>query len=985
MLKFTITANGVTTDYTRYVDWTSVSISEQSNVPVTMTADLYPADGGFQVPVLMGYVKIWSTKHNRSLYTGFIVSEPVRTYLAKTRPPDASRLPGQLFKYSLSCTSDDFLLSTKAIKYIPAFYNQSQGSILAGVAEVLAPGFFDTTTYVASGDLVPYQAYDPTQSWAQLAKALGDNSRHRFRVRDRQIQFQPFGDQPLGIVYDEETQTDGQFDPRSLTTTVLNVPIVNDITIVGDIEAGNIRADYFIGDGFTGNFPLLHKVFHGSSSLMLQESWNNPQLNTQSWYVQDPGDNFDYSAGALNIVNTATSDFDLGFSYLSLASIAVELAGGFDCQVGECIFEDYSEGMLGGLYTDDSYTAAALMGGFAITSPGPIVTTASGAIGVNIQPQWSGESLGPAVVTQANHSYVLQMVVTSPEYTRYQQTYRTADGQVFGGRSNAASGNVTFIVQDYDIGAATGVFYEPSTTQYTIAGVEFPPFAAMALVNQKRMNVSITNTTLTKMPQGSLTALQGPTGLYQPTGLILPMLPPGSGGFIGVVQPWNSPASANILYPPAPYSTVPTVCKLGNGFDLQQAQITQGAVTDTLAFYAQNLPAAGTPISFRSWEAQAAVSRLQNQALIAQASGVVGDDGLRSATITNLSPLPRTSEDCDNAALAYLNDRGKTFYNGTYTCTSLFFIGLDNDVQYWPTVGRYLPVNSPRRGIIKQKFLVTQLTTTVLDAVQEILQFAITFGADLYLQKVLLNFVDIQPPNVLFTTEQGEAPVPRFTQNVNNSYLPDLTNVQVDMNSLTTNNMIINILTDWSGPVEVRRLDTNWGLVQRNGNPTSDYIGTFYGPSFSLPRYQYDQVFYMRPVPPVNSVYAGQYPRVTSRRSAVIRVRWPLPPSEPLLVGVNGTVLQFNFNGDVRNIYGIELRYRRNDGAMIPLIQKPSPSYADMALDITQTPFTLDGLYNAASWTFLCYFFNQGWGYSNPTVVTMDNPTLGQTFRAVYT
>jgi hypothetical protein len=40
--------------------------------------------------------------------------------------------------------------------------------------------------------------------------------------------------------------------------------MVNDVTILGDVEAGNNREDYFVGDGFTGNFPLRHKMFRQS-------------------------------------------------------------------------------------------------------------------------------------------------------------------------------------------------------------------------------------------------------------------------------------------------------------------------------------------------------------------------------------------------------------------------------------------------------------------------------------------------------------------------------------------------------------------------------------------------------------------------------------------------------------------------------------------------------------------------------------------------
>ena len=48
--------------------------------------------------------------------------------------------------------------------------------------------------------------------------------------------------------------------------------------------------------------------------------------------------------------------------------------------------------------------------------------------------------------------------------------------------------------------------------------------------------------------------------------------------------------------------SVPQLLVLGNGFNLQAAQITAGNSANTQAFYAQSLPAAGTPVRFQSWK-----------------------------------------------------------------------------------------------------------------------------------------------------------------------------------------------------------------------------------------------------------------------------------------------------------------------------------------------------------------------------------------------
>lgn len=1168
MLKLFITAYGQTEDITRYLDGTSIQVTEQSNIPSLCTFNLYPIDARFSVPRQRAYVQLFSTLQQKSIFSGFINMEPTRAYLGRSATVPA-QFQGQLFTYGISCTSDEYILQLKAIPFIPSFINRYQGEILATLAEILAPGFFDTSL-IAQGDLVPKFDYDPTQSWAEVAKLFGDGSRYRYKARDRKLWYQPFGDQSLGIAYDEDTMRQNQFSPVDLRANVLAVPFVNDITIIGDTEGGNNREDYFIGDGFTGNYNLLHKVFRGSSTAVVQESWNNNQLNLQQWFLQDPGNNFNFAAGALNVVDTLPSSFASGLSYLALNN-GLELAGGIDIQTGEVIFSDYCDGVLGGLYLDTTFGDALFVAGFGISSPHGVVTSASGANGVYMQPSLSGQLLGTPIVSQQNHSYVLQMRIHAPVYTRFDQTYRTLDGQQFGGGSNAASGSITWAIQDYDIGAATGIFYQPVVTEFSVNNVLLPDFVVMALVNNHKMTLSIVNTTVSIMPLGGLLALEGPSGLMQPTGLILPMLPPGSGGFIGVAHgpapapapPSGSPvvdlsnldglgnytnwtssqnagfgnagpsitvvttfnsgsapfagvaettyASAvdttnfggtgrqrntdqfafnfeiddastlvfvnirlltstpgnsffhewdfttghtpgdgspyapfavtsgvptqvllqrilmyaigtapdwaditgvvitvgttglvswtfdtyqvtgvipappdpnplgwtgqDILLPPGLLATTEDVLLLGNGYDLQAAQITEGNTSDVLGFYAQSLPAAGTRIRFQSWQAQAAVSRLQISGSIIDEAALVGDDGIRSAIVTNLNPLPRTSVDCDSAALAFLQDRAGVSYNGTYIATNVppasFFHGTSSDEQYWPTVGRFLNVNAPRRGMEKLRFFVTQLTCKVLDLQSEFLEWSLTFGSDLILEKVLHNFVDLTPKNVLTPSDAAQPPSPRYTQNVNNSFLPDLNQTHVDLATLG-NSIDVEVLDPWFGLIEVRRLDTNWGNSQLlPGVIDSTLIAVIpQGPRFTLPRTQIDQVWYIRPVSLASSAFGVQ----TSRRSKVLRVLWPLQPASPLFVSQQGSIAQFNFNGDQRNIYGFELRVVLASGETVVLVQRPVASYSDMTIDVQLTAFPQFPDFGNPSWTLYAYFFNTAWVFSDPVVVSMVAP-----------
>lgn len=1134
MLVMTYTVGSVETDISSYVDWASVSIQEQINVPTQLTFNAYNKDSGFPAVVQRAYIQLFSTAFNRSLFTGFVASQPNAVFQG-IRPGGV-----QLFQYQFICTSDEYLLNIKAVPFIPAFVDQTQGEILAGLAELLCPGYFDTSA-IGSGDIEPFYQYDPTQSWCEIAKNFADDSRYRYHARDKKIWFQPYGDGPLGVKYDE-TLPDRTFDPSSagLQTQVLAVPIVNDVTIIGDVEAGNSREDYFIGDGFTGNFPLRHKVFRGSSTLLVSDDWTESSYNTQQWYVNDPGDQFNIGAGALNLVSSFA--LPLGQAYIQYNN-GLELAGGIDLEHGEFGFNDYSVGIIGGLYTEAldtnaPYSSGNCLGGFFISSPSGVETSASGAAGVVMQPTWEGQPIGTPVVSEINHTYVLQTVITAPQYVRYNRWYRSLAGTQYGGVETAVTGDVTFIIQDYDIAAATGFYYLPNITKVSVNAVNLPAFAVYGLINNQQLNLTVNYTTLAIMPMGSLSAYEGPSGLWQPTGLILPMLPPGivapqtpefqvcenaplitepwtnpqnalldvplstacaegtagsartigpmvasgavfdipsdativgvelsfdafgvagetltaqlmlggvligsprsmsfdevgsgpplggqtdlwgtatltpaninelqfaitaylesgavvqvntlapvvyyTGGtptYPGPVPPWPSDASGNIWPPPLPRSNTPTQEVLGNGFELQAAQVTQGNEVDTLAFYAQSLPAAGTPVRFLSWEARAAISRIQSSGSIAAEAAVVGDDGIRSAIVSNLSPLPRTSEDCDAAAQAFIDDRTGVFYNGTYNCTSYFLGQLTSDEQFWPTCGRYLYVNSPARGINKQWMLVTQLTITVLDAVGnpgatltaegqpggpvgEVLHFSIGFGADLHLEKVLYNFVDIQPPNVLSPQDTAEAVIPRFGYQVDNAFQPDLSSIMVY--PITDTEAQVTVRDNMVAPIEIRLEDANWGQ-----GATPDYVGTVDTPNFTLKRLQFEQIWYMRFVDSTTGTY--------SRRSKVVRIYYPVQPLPPTLISAQSDFIQFDFNGDIRNVYGFELRIFEN-GVWTPIVQKPCESYGDLNIDLTKTidtaPFAAGLPYPR---TLQAYFFNHQWSYSAATEVTVPVPNI---------
>ena len=340
-------------DYTRYVVDGTLTVEDSINVPTLLNFVLAPSDNSFQIPKRSAYVKVTSEVYasgafnssgqyvgggygqGKVLATGFISNAPEVEYLGLTARQTQTAF--QQVAYHINVTSDEWLLNCKALPYVPAFVGQTQGSILANLAQTLLPGYFNVTSAVASGDIVPYFQYTPDQTWSDIAKTFGDASRYRVKVVDKKITFLPFGDQQLGVSYDE-TQPQRTFFPLQLTTNVVTVPPVNDAIVLGAIEPQANWENYFVGDGFTANFPLLHNVFDGSTALLLEDDWTETGFQTNMWFVNDPLNVFKVQGQGLQ-VNMASLTGALNSEYV-LGINGLELGGGLNIQHGEILFTD---------------------------------------------------------------------------------------------------------------------------------------------------------------------------------------------------------------------------------------------------------------------------------------------------------------------------------------------------------------------------------------------------------------------------------------------------------------------------------------------------------------------------------------------------------------------------------------------------------------------------------------------------------------------
>lgn len=1005
---------GKNVDYTRYVVDGSLSVEDSINVPTLITFQLSNIDQLFVVPRRSAYVTIVSEIYapnggygsGKILATGFVTTEPERTFLGLSQGIESTNLPpnvtgafrNQIYTYNINATSDEWILNSNSVPFIPAFVNQTDSQILAAIAQALMPGFFNTTQ-MASGNLVPYYQYDPTQTWSDIAKTFADENRYHYKVINKSIIYQPFGDRPLGIAYDDQTMPESRISPLELTTGVVSVPPVNDCIVIGSAEPQTNWDNYLVGDGFTSNFPLRHQVFDGTTTELLSGDWTESDFTQGTWVVNDPEgdciltDSNGNPLGALNIVQKGSplqTYLPSQFATYIQAQNGLELGGGINLQHGQFTFNDTASGgggIVGGVFPTSTFTPGTCLCGFGITGqnawgplpvetvtvlngntnlvqlyisgalgpiiPGYVLTcygftlatflngtqqavqsiqevddafgnflyyivtvandfqysfpysasgsdtgevqayindvlvTASGAAGIVIQPIFEGEFVGAPVVSQINHQYVLQTWIGANTQTRYTRQYgNLTRSQFYGGQNLAASGAVSWVITDVNLGNYVieqqnplfGLFPSapaPVVTQFTLTNQNLPPFALYCLINGIDLNLSINYTVLSLPPQGYLT-VQSLTGA--------------SGGNL----PWLPSQLSN-----------PIVYQLGFGMINQTAQIAQQGEVNALAFYTDDIPAVGARIRFLSWSTGQSIARVRDTAAVQAEAAISGDSGVRSAIMTNLSPLPRSSDECEAAAAAAITDREYPQFQGTYTVVTIpyKFENLYSPSMYdYPKTGEFFWINSPVRGVSGQNFFANTVRVQVIELRQEILNISIDYGPDLYLEKLLPAFLENEQ-NLL--VQQQTAPTPSYItiDEVLNAFLPTLDNAQVvgTVNSLTGNYIIVDLGSPPATACEVRSVDSGWGIANQGR------IGLFTTQQFTVPRTTRDQTWYLRTLN--NGIF--------SRFSKALRVNYPLIPSPPILkqiigspgvLPIDASTIVLDYNGDVRDIYGLELR-----------------------------------------------------------------------------
>jgi len=247
-----------------------------------------------------------------------------------------------------------------------------------------------------------------------------------------------------------------------------------------------------------------------------------------------------------------------------------------------------------------------------------------------------------------------------------------------------------------------------------------------------------------------------------------------------------------------------------------------------------------------------AVAEVQNAASIAALAGG-SDDGVRGVVRVMKAPSARTQADCENAALAILDDAAGAAWAGSYATWSDFLPGDAEDI--FP--GDAVAVSVPSRGA-EFGAIVRQVTIAMEDPANDRGMYTIEFANDLAKP---LAFEEAESATVV---PLQDLPVVLATSQVGSYYLADLTDAQVTAVTATTVSVDVGVSVGSGLGVEVRAHDYGWGVANDR-----NLIGRFTVQTFTLARLARSQTYFMR-------LYDGSSPPRYSRYAAALHVDYPL-------------------------------------------------------------------------------------------------------------
>jgi hypothetical protein len=764
-------------DYSSAIDGAqSPQVIRKLNQVAELHVSLLSNGPSFLVPALGARVTLGKT-NGQDVFSGYVMQTPAFEFLGWGEQ-------GAAYRHLVIAQSDEVLLDEKRLPVRCPFVNRTGGDALRQITQDLMPGAFDITGTQDVDTLVSY-ASDPQKKWSEQAAEIAAIVRASYRMMDSALIFSPIGATAYAL-----NETDSSFSPEGLKLQPAS-GLVNDVTVIGQIEPQAYVRDYFIGDGLTVRFFLSQAPFRKSSKALFDEEYSTPLLDPARWRVTDPTGVVNVNAGKLQVSGGTGVDGSTTVQFVE----KIELGGATVLQHGDVLFGAASSGILGGLYPG-TVSSSGCLAGFQVTPSG----TQS-----NIQAIINGTPRGASIGTTAGHHYVLTTRLYSLEIYQRQQIFHSsihaAGNGVGGGLTNAG---VRLVLEVRDIDPANpATLVAPSTVLYDGVVQASSDFCSYALVNAGNLQCSIAFTRLVQAVESEVrSALSGQSYVTRLVGTL------SEGAECNVSS--NSELTFFTAYVPAPNQAI-TVHYRGHGQAL--ARVTSPA------------------------------------SIAAQTRGI--DNGVHGAVRHVKEPVPRTAADCENAALAILDDLSIPAWTGKYDTWSDFLPGSAADI--FP--GDALNVSAPSRGAIFQA-IVREVDIEVKDLAGEHSIYKIKFANEAA-KSLAFEFNSAKITNILNVAAVSN------TQ-VGSVFLSSLTAAEITAASSTTVTIDAGVPPITGGGFEVRWSDAGWG----QGNDRN-LAGRFSSQTFTLPRLARIQNYFLRQ-------YDASVPPKYSRYSAALHLDYPL-------------------------------------------------------------------------------------------------------------
>lgn len=760
-------------DYTAYVDGDHLpAISRGINAPATMTLALVSADANFKAPVSGARVVLQRGDGFR-LFTGYLAAAPEQTYLGCGQSP--------AWHYVLYATDDSCLLDHNELLPRTSFVSRTAGDALTALANDAVPGGFDESGVQDVSPVNEFQVVSQ-KNWTSHARELAIAARAAYRAHDGKLWFEEVGQHGFTI-----SEQDPTFDPSALTLTQ-TTKLLNDVTVVGELEPQTYVRDYFLGDGITLSFYLSQAPF-GNTALSLSDyayaeppaapkltSATVPECKTFTlfaddyaeaellptlWDVTDPNSKISVAGGQLLVSG--------GPATITFVE-QIELAGGWLMEHGTFVFDAASTGTIGGIY-NSAISDPNCIAGFSVTPNG------SSSI---IQALINGGVTGPMLTTTPGHRYSFRTELICSEAQRLRQTYLSSvhpAGEGRGGDSIPAAVRVVLSIHDVDpnnpgtLGAAATLLYDN-----VVAAT--PSFATYALINESGLFAGVSYTCIQRIVNAEVRSMI-PSGQFR-TRLAGALA---SGG----------------------------ECYISS--------------TGKLSFYAPYPPQPNEQIVVAYRSSGRSMARVQDAVSIAEhAQG--SDKGARMAIRRIHLPLALTDIDCEQAACALLDDAVQTSWQGRYNVIS-DYLPVEDVIP-----GDAIQVSAPSREA-EFSAIARTVEAQVVSLADDRTHYKIGFANDAD-EPLAFRFEPITLPAMVSTVYTTGTPSSSLY--IDSLIAAQITNVIASQVTIDTG-----VTPPAGGGIEVRRSDGGWGPGD-GGN----LAGRFTTQTFTLPRLSRAQSYYLR-------------------------------------------------------------------------------------------------------------------------------------------